>query len=435
VRFTGLTADADIVGRRVRVAWGWELAAGEALSAIPRLTLRRKLRDFEFPPAPAAGTDPFAAYADAAFPPAGTSLAELDLGTELNGTGRTVMLAESALVDVSGTRREVLRRTTTTQFDVTNAPVSRTVEIVDYGGSVDGLTPGISYYYELEGTGIPPAPPTPPTPPAPATRAIGRPGEAHGMGRVLYGLLPEVHRRHDTVARPGDAGGDGIPEAAGRSGQLRRFIDLFGAGLDALRSGADGLRNLHDVDTVDARLLVALSQWIGWDLSRTVSIPLQRHEIKYAAALYRITGTIPGCKLWVKRLTGWDPDIHEFSTNVFFANDLGNPDDPADHGARTVDTSDAALLAARGTAADRIHYTYDTGHGPNDWYAYDVVGIYVTPLPDDTAADVAAKRTRILANVGLFLPFNIRAVVIERVPSSTDTHSEGLALQTAADGD
>ena len=427
MRFTGLTADADLVGRRVLVRWGWELGAGEALSAIPRVTLRRKLRDFEFPPVPARGADPFAAYADAAFPPVGAGLSQLDLGTTLTASGRTTRIAESAIVAVGGAPQEMLRRVTTTQFDVHDAPVARNVEVVDYGGDVNGLTPGLSYYYELDGTGVAPGPT------ALVTRAIARAGEAHAMGRALYGLLPEVHRRHDTAARPADAGGEGIPEAAARSGQLRRFIDVFGAGLDALRSGADGLRDLHDVDNVDARLLVPLSRWIGWDLSRNAGIPLQRHEIKYAAALYRITGTIPGRKLWVKRLAGWDPDIHEFAANVFFSNDLGNPDDPADHGSRTVDTGDAALLAARGTAADRIHYSYDTGHGPHDWYALDVVGIYVTPLATDTAADVAGKRARILANVGLFLPFNMRAVVIERLASTTDTHTEALALQTAAD--
>jgi phage tail-like protein len=428
MRFTGLSAGADLVGRRIRVSWSWQLDTGETLGSIPPVTLRRKQRDFEFPPPPAApATDPYLVYADQSFPPQGTNLGQLDLGTTVDGASRTIRLAESALVTVDGGTREVLRKTTITTFDAHDEPVQRTVDVLDYGGSPDGLTPGIYYYYELANTGAPTGPG------APATTATALCGEAYGNGRALYGLLPEVHRAHDATARPADAGGDGIPEAAGRSGQLRRFIDVFGAGLDALRSSAEGLTSLHDVDHTDARLLERLAQWTAWDLSRTASIPLQRHEVKYAAALYRITGTIPGCRLWVKRLTGWDPQIHEFAANVFFTNDLGNPDDPNDHGSRTVDTTDASLLAARGTAQDRVHYTYDTGTGPDDWYAYDVVGIFVSPLASDTTADVVAKQGRILANTNLFLPFNLRAVVIVDAAGQSDTKTEALSLQTTTD--
>ena len=126
-----------------------------------------------------------------------------------------------------------------------------------------------------------------------------------------------------------------MPEASPENGQLRRFVDLFGAGFDHLRSRADGLRDLHAVDTVDYRMLPHMAAWLGWDLSHDKPIPLQRHEIKYAAQLYRITGTLPGSMIWVKRLTGWDARVKEFWRNVFFTNDLGNPDDPDDRGSRT----------------------------------------------------------------------------------------------------
>ena len=155
-----------------------------------------------------------------------------------------------------------------------------------------------------------------------------------------------------------------MPEASPENGQLRRFVDLFGAGFDHLRSRADGLRDLHEVDTVDYRMLPHLAAWLGWDLSHDKPIPLQRHEIKYAAALYRITGTLPGSMIWVKRLTGWDARVKEFWRNVFFTNDLGNPDDPDDRGSRTLDTSDAGLLAGMGTFDDAVDYVSDSGHGP-----------------------------------------------------------------------
>jgi phage tail-like protein len=423
MKFSGLSADADIVGRRVRVTWAWQLDAGEALAAIPAVTVRRKERDWELPPP--ADPDPFAMYSDADFPPAGTTVAEVDLGTTLDGDLRTILVAESASAVVDGVAREVLRRTLRTTFDGLGRPTARQVTVLDTGGDHLGLSPGRTYCYELTAAGVADGDPT--------TRASVRPGDTYGQGRMLYGLLPSVLRRYDTTPRPATVGTDAIPEAAGSSGQLRRFIDLFGAGADYLRSSADGLLDLHDIDEVDPGFLDLLARWIGWDLSVGQPVSVQRHEIKYASALYRITGTIPGCMVWVQRLTGWESKIKEFARNVLFTNDIGNPDDPTDRGSRTVDTADAALLAARKTIDDALDYTYTTGTGPTDWYAYNTVGVFAAPTATDTAADVIRKRGRLLNNTALWLPFNLRALVIVQTSASSDDGEVALGLQGGTD--
>jgi phage tail-like protein len=423
MKFTGLTAAADIVGRRIQVAWGWTLDPGEALSSIPTVTIRRKERDWEFP-AP-TDTDPFAVYSDAGFPPAGTTVAEIELGTTLDGDTRTTLLAESASMTVDGVQLEVLRRTLRTSFDGLGQPIARQVTVLDTGGDHLGLNPGPIYCYQLTAEGVADT--------DPAARASAGAGNTFGHGRMLYALLPAVLRRFDTSTRPRVPGTDAIPEAAGNSGQLRRFIDLFGAGTDALRSSADGLLDLHDIDNTDPRFLDLLARWIGWDLSMSQPVSVQRHEIKYAAALYRITGTIPGCMVWVERLTSWQSQIKEFARNVMFTNDFGNPDDPTDQGSRTVDTNNAALLAGRKTVNDQLRYTYTTGTGPDDWYAYNTIGVFVTPASTDTAADVARKRGRLLANTSLWLPFNLRAVVIVELPTTDDDAEVAMGLQTGTD--
>jgi phage tail-like protein len=423
MRFTGVGATPDIVGRRIQVTWGWELAPGEPLSAIPAVTVRRKERDWELPPV--ADPDPFAMYSDAEFPPAGTTVSEVDLGTILDGDTRTTLRAESASAVVDGVAREVLRRTLRTTFDGLGNPVARDVTVLDTGGDHLGLAPGPTYCYQLSAAGVADS--------DPAARASARAGDTFGQGRTLYGLLPSVLRRHDTTTRPAVPGTDAIPEAASSSGQLRRFVDLFGAGADFLRSSAGGLLDLHDIDEVDPRFLDLLARWIGWELSVSQPISVQRHEIKYAAALYRITGTIPGCMVWVERLTGWESQIKEFSRNVMFTNDVGNPDDPTDRGSRTVDTADAALLAARKTIDDQLDYTYTTGTGPDDWYAYNTIGVFATPPATDTTADVTRKRGRLLNNTSLWLPFNLRAVVIVQTPTTSDEGDVALGLQTGTD--
>ena len=176
-----------------------------------------------------------------------------------------------------------------------------------------------------------------------------------------------------------------------------------------------------------------LAAWLGWDLSHGKSIPIQRHEIKYASHLYRVTGTVPGSMLWIKRLTGWDARIKEFWRNVLSTNDLGNPHDPADHGSRTVDTSDEQLLSSMGTFEDGVDYVYDTGTGQQDWYSYNAIGIFARPEPGESADDALRKCGRALSSTSLFLPFNLRAVVVLEADTVAETTEGNLGLTRTED--
>lgn len=426
MKVEGFSAVADVVGRRAKVSWDVILADGEGLEAAPALTLRRKERDFEFP-AP-GGEDPFLVYDSDRFPPAAdpaSAVTEVDLGEWVEQGLRTVGTAQSISRVIDGVPVEVLRRTRAIAFDAARNPVRLRDEILDLHDRRDGLAPGTTYYYELEGHALPEED-------ADAFRAIATPTEVHRSGRMLYEQLPAILRRHDVTSAPAREAG-AIPEASPENGQLRRFIDLFGAGVDHLRSRADGLPGLHDVDAVDYRMLSHLAALVGWDLSYGKPIPIQRHEIKYAAQLYRITGTVPGCMIWTKRLTGWDARIKEFWRNVFFTNDLGNPDDPSDRGSRTVDTSAAPLLAAIGGFDDAVDYVTDTGTGPDDWYSTNTVGIFAKPGPADRTDDVLEKRGRVLRSTGLFLPFNLRAVVVIETETATETADVNLGLTRTTD--
>lgn len=420
----GFTAESDIVGRRVKISWDVHLDEGEGLGAAPTLVLRRKERDFEFP-APGAGDDPFLVYASAAFPPPGGTVTEIDLGEAVADGIRTVTTVDSISLPIDDVPVEVLRRTRTVSFDAGRNPTGFRDEILDVAARAEGLDPGTTYYYELVGDALPANDPG-------AFRAVATPTEVHRSGRMLYDQLPAIVRRHDVTKGPARDSG-AVPEASPENGQLRRFVDLFGAGFDHLRSRADGLRDLHAVDTVDYRVLPHVASWLGWDLSHDKPIPLQRHEIKYAAALYRITGTLPGAAIWVKRLTGWDARVKEFWPNVFFSNDLGNPDDPGDRGSRTLDTSDATLLAAMGSFDDRVDYISDGGTGPDARYSLTTVGVFATPDPADDAAAVVQKRARVLQNAGAFLPFNLRAVVVLETDTVPALDDETLGLTRAAD--
>ena len=144
----------------------------------------------------------------------------------------------------------------------------------------------------------------------------------------MYSQLPEIYRRHDVVAAQLPPAWSALPEADSSSGQLYRFLDLMGSTGDYLRSRAEGMLDLHDFRSADSRLLPLMASWIGWNLDYAASIPEQRHEIRYASALYRLTGTIPGCMIWVRRLSGWNGRIKEVPAQRFLLQRSRQPERP-----------------------------------------------------------------------------------------------------------
>jgi phage tail-like protein len=415
VRIEGFAAAPDLVGRRARITWEAVFESGETLSDLPHVVLLRKTRDFEFP---AGAGGPYVVYDSQAFPGDGT-VSELPLEERRVGDTREVVVTESVAVGTEPA--ETLRRITTTVLGPDDRPQRQRIELIDVGADGQGLAPNVTYDYALLSPLLDTADPR-------SFRATVWVGEDHRLNRDLYNSLPAILRRHDTTAGPVTPGAENVPEAARRSGQLRRFLDPFGAALDLLRSQAEGIRELHDLDHVDYRYLPHLARWIAWELDLDAVIPLQRHEIRYAAALYRITGTIPGCMVWVRRLSGWNARIHEFHKNVFLTNNLGNPDDLEDQGSRMVDTADSGLMAAMGGFGDEVDYTFDTGEGDDSWYAFNTVGFFIKPPAAESVADVAAKKARLERSCSRFLPANIRGVVIIEAEHRLESQEDRLDL-------
>ena len=317
MRIADFQADADIVGRRIRVAWRFVLEGSDTLADIPPVRLRRKTHDFEFPAA-SPGDDPLLVYASGSFPPAPSppslTVTDLPAWQTRDGAALTVGEAVSVASAYAGQPVEVLRVSTQTLLDASGTPVSRRVEVLDAGLLPERLRPATTYYYQLVNLALLP------NDPDVEHRATATATEIHGMGRMLYESLPEIYRRHDVVRRQAVAGSSSVPELSVGAGQLRRFVDLFGTSLDLMRSTAAGLANLRDIDNIDYRYLPLLARWIGWDLSFDQSIPLQRNEIKSASHLYRSVGTVPAIQAIVDRYTGWSTQITEFAQHIARAN-------------------------------------------------------------------------------------------------------------------
>jgi phage tail-like protein len=302
-------ARADLVGRRIVLSWNIGLKGTGNLAGIPSIQVRRKIRDFEF--GPVVPGDTSIVYDSVSGPPPGASVSLLNPWERIENNIRTVTAVETASRNIAGRIAEVYRCTISTCYDQFNRALGRTIEVMDLGDAIGGLQPGTTYYYILIvnwPSGVK------------TMRSVAAPGEGFGLSRVMYESLPSIFKRHDVVSRQATPGAEGIPEAVARSGQLRRFIDLFGTSLDMMRSGAEGLRGLRSIDSVDYRMLPYLAKWIGWSIPADKSVAVQRNEIINAPELYTLIGTIPGLKLWAERLTGWNCGIKEFIHNVFKTN-------------------------------------------------------------------------------------------------------------------
>jgi hypothetical protein len=130
-----------------------------------------------------------------------------------------------------------------------------------------------------------------------------------GMQDRLYALLPSIHRYND----------EPTPALAG-TGQLRRFLQVFGAGLDQARGFAEGLRDRQAIERVRVEQVPELASWIAWQSDQTLPSYRQRMDVVFAPELYSTVGTLPNIKRMVERETGWLCEIKELVHNVFMTN-------------------------------------------------------------------------------------------------------------------
>lgn len=308
MKFTGFTATPDLMGRRIRLTWGWTLDPLETPGQVPDVVLRRKTRDFAFPSL--VVLDPYLIHDSATFPPAPilNVLAVTDLPDRSTQAGGLV--ARISAISVArgpvGSSLEFTRRSETIWRDGAGRAVRVEVGLLD----ADSLTPGVLYYYEIDDGSAP-------GPEAIAVyRSIARAGEVWGLNRRLWDLLPEGYKGADPVQMPPGATVPGIPEAGRAGGQLKRFIDTFGMGLDSLRNGAEGLRALRDVETTTPAALAALGRQIGWDVAPALPLEQSRNEVETATRLFALGGTVQAMRAMVTHQTGWRAQVAEMAQNL-----------------------------------------------------------------------------------------------------------------------
>jgi phage tail-like protein len=187
-----------------------------------------------------------------------------------------------------------------------------------------GLTPLTRYYYTVfayDGTAFHSGA---------DSHASALATDDHGLADSLYRLLPAVHQRDDRPLRPDEVHAldpqvqEGLrllpPELRG-AGQLRRFLAAATAPLALMRSTAEALRQLHDVDRVPPDYLALLAAFLDWRTDRTLPVYSQRNEVRAAPQLYRTVGSIPNLRSIVTRYTGWQIKLAEYAQHIHRSNE------------------------------------------------------------------------------------------------------------------
>ena len=149
--------------------------------------------------------------------------------------------------------------------------------------------------------------------------------DGYGMAESLYRLLPAVHQRDDVPLRPDEirlldpAVQEALrvlpPDLRG-AGQLRRFLAAATAPVALMRSTAEALRQLHDIDRVQPEFLPLLADFLDWRTDRTLPVYSQRNEVRAAPVLYRTVGTVPNLRTIVTRYTGWQIRVAEYAQHI-----------------------------------------------------------------------------------------------------------------------
>jgi len=221
------------------------------------------------------------------------------------------------------------------------------------------------------------------------SRASALATDDHGLAETLYRLLPAVHQRDDVALRPDEiralppAVQEGLrvlpPELRGR-GQLRRFLAAATAPLALLRSTAEALPQLHDVDRVPPDFLPLLAAFLDWRTDRTLPVFAQRNEVRAAPRLYRTVGSVPNLRSIVTRYTGFKSRIVEYGEHIarsthapaqnIFALRLDDP------------TSESTLVTLDGAARGRLAVVPGSGGAFRVFHA---VGDPLGPAEDRAA--------------------------------------------------
>lgn len=183
---------------------------------------------------------------------------------------------------------------------------------------------------------------------------------------------------------------------------LKRFISIFETELDSIKTLADGILEINNVDNCNSMFLPKLAKNLGYVLDTSLSVIKQRGIVKTLVSTYKMAGTIPGLRQFIRKYTLWTVAgaiiIVEKSKRCFktYCPELSE-------NSKTLDPADIPL---KNKWNDVSYYTYN----PDGWHSLLGLAIYVHTSADP---NFATKRTGLLTELVQFLPFGTYFDIIQ----------------------
>lgn len=232
--------------------------------------------------------------------------------------------------------------------------VSKTYALV--GGITDTFTdsdlqPGQIYYYALyekrnDGAWI-------------NDYILGRdsayPYDRWGASTYLFGSMPRGWQKQDVE----------------NDDDLQNFLAIFGALTDDIKTDAENLLTLFEVNYIHEDLLSYLDDKIAWPTWYAAGGIQKRKETLRAVDTYKLIGRELSYELLIEEVSDWDAEMYEGWRYVMFTNGR--------YGSTLPDTTDPTLIPNVGLLTDILKYT--SSNSSLDWHSLSGVFFALTEIP------------------------------------------------------
>lgn len=217
----------------------------------------------------------------------------------------------------------------------------------DYWIEQTGLEAGTIYYYALfaqriDGAWINDVK---------LNRGSAYPYDRWGAVDYMFGTLPRGFRSEDAAV-----------------GHLYQFLSILGALVDNIKTDAEHLLTLMEIDAIHDDLIQLLDKKLGWPTWHAAGGLQRRVETSQAVDLYKLLGREVSYEQMLEGISDWEATIVEGWRYVFFSNDR--------FGSKTPDMTDPDNIRLRGRIDDVLKYTNDG----NGWHAVTGLGFFLEEI-------------------------------------------------------
>ena len=184
-------------------------------------------------------------------------------------------------------------------------------------------------------------------------RGSAYPYDRWGSSDYMFGSQPRGWQK-------ADADGDG---------HLSDFLDIFGALADNIKTDAENLLTLFEIDAIHVDLLEYLDDKIAWPTWYAVESLQRRKETSEAVDLYKLIGREAAYVQLLEEVSDWDATVAEGWRYVMFTNYKFNSITP--------DSTDPNTLPNIGLISDIVKYTNDN----NSWHSITGLVFMMSQIP------------------------------------------------------